>query len=71
MGLLDDDKEYIDAIKEASQWASSTYLRRLFCTLLFCNCLSHPEIVWQQTWELMSDDIVYRQRQITGHPGKY
>ncbi|KAI9073841.1 hypothetical protein K1719_044193 [Acacia pycnantha] len=27
LGLLDDDKEYIDAIKEASSWASRNYLR--------------------------------------------
>ncbi|KAI9084803.1 hypothetical protein K1719_033209 [Acacia pycnantha] len=26
LGLLDDDKEYIDAIKEASSWASGNYL---------------------------------------------
>ncbi|XP_075097192.1 uncharacterized protein LOC107807403 [Nicotiana tabacum] len=27
MGLLDDDKEYVDAIKEASNWGMSSYLR--------------------------------------------
>lgn len=25
-GILDDDKEYIEAITEASQWSSSSYL---------------------------------------------
>ncbi|KAI9128702.1 hypothetical protein K1719_000185 [Acacia pycnantha] len=30
LGLLDDDNEYIDAIKEASLWASGNYLRLFF-----------------------------------------
>ncbi|XP_016178034.1 uncharacterized protein LOC107620384 [Arachis ipaensis] len=30
MGLLDDDKEYIDTIKEASHWGLGEYLRKLF-----------------------------------------
>ncbi|XP_028792175.1 ATP-dependent DNA helicase PIF1-like [Neltuma alba] len=33
MGLLDDDKEYIFAIKEASTWAPGQYLRRMFNAL--------------------------------------
>jgi hypothetical protein len=45
MRLLDDDKEYIDGIKEASQWGSGYYLRRLFVTLLIADALGKPEIV--------------------------
>ena len=30
MGLLEDDKEYIDGIIDASTWATPQYLRRLF-----------------------------------------
>jgi len=33
LGLLANDKEYIDAIKEASEFASGYQLRRLFVTL--------------------------------------
>ncbi|XP_028784301.1 uncharacterized protein LOC114740311 [Neltuma alba] len=69
LGLLEDDKEYVDAIQEANQWATPNYLRRLFCTLLLCNCISRPEIVWQQSWKLMAEDILYTQQQLTGHPG--
>ncbi|XP_054824736.1 uncharacterized protein LOC129322435 [Prosopis cineraria] len=68
-GLLDDDKEYTDGILEAAQWASANYLRRLFSTLLACNCLSRPEFIWRQIWKPLSDDILYQQRQITGHQG--
>ncbi|XP_054782009.1 uncharacterized protein LOC129289243 [Prosopis cineraria] len=69
LGLLDDDKEYTDGILEAAQWASANYLRRLFSTLLACNCLSRPEFIWRQIWKPLSNDILYQQRQITGHQG--
>uniref|UniRef100_A0A453C8K0 Uncharacterized protein n=1 Tax=Aegilops tauschii subsp. strangulata TaxID=200361 RepID=A0A453C8K0_AEGTS len=37
LGLLNDDKEGDNCIKEASHWASAPQMRQLFCTiLLFC-----------------------------------
>lgn len=33
-GLVDDDKEYVCAIEEASVWASRTSLRRMFVSML-------------------------------------
>ncbi|KAF7814857.1 PIF1-like helicase [Senna tora] len=62
MGFLDDDKEYIDGIKEASQWGTAAYLRKLFATSLFSNQLGRPEVVWDNTWRFLSDDILHRQR---------
>ncbi|KAK9698409.1 hypothetical protein RND81_08G102300 [Saponaria officinalis] len=49
-GLLDDDKEYIDGIEEASQWGTATYLRSLFVTLLTSGSVSRPE-------ELTEEDL--------------
>nr|KAJ0202598.1 hypothetical protein LSAT_V11C500253590 [Lactuca sativa] len=69
LGLLDDDKEYIDAIKEASHSGSGFYLRFLFATLLMCNSMSKPEVVWENTWEYLSDGILYNQRQKLKSPG--
>ncbi|KAK9689053.1 hypothetical protein RND81_09G031800 [Saponaria officinalis] len=46
LGLLGDDREYVDAIKEASFWGSGFYLRKLFSTLLLSGSLSKPELVW-------------------------
>ncbi|CAH1416808.1 unnamed protein product [Lactuca virosa] len=63
LGLLDDEKEYIDAIKEASHSGSGFYLRFLFATLLMCNSMSKPEVVWENTWEYLADGILYNQRQ--------
>ncbi|XP_074289035.1 uncharacterized protein LOC141614178 [Silene latifolia] len=63
-GLIGDDKEYIDAIEEASEWASGFYLRNLFATLLLSGTLSMPSRVWEATWSLLADDILHRQRNI-------
>ncbi|XP_025635842.1 uncharacterized protein [Arachis hypogaea] len=62
LGLLQDDKEFIHAIKEASLWASGSYVRRLFVILLTSNNISRPEHVWDRCWHELSDDILYRQR---------
>ncbi|KAL6546679.1 hypothetical protein OROMI_022400 [Orobanche minor] len=66
MGLLDDDKEYIDGIKEASFWGSPHYIRNLFAVLLLANNISRPEYVWENTWQLLGDDILHRQRTLLG-----
>jgi hypothetical protein len=48
LGLLDDDKEYVDGIVEASHWGSSNCLRILFATLLYSGSLSRSEFVWEE-----------------------
>lgn len=62
LGLLDDDKEYIEAIKEASFWASGRYLRRLFAVMSLSNSIAMPIDVWNATWDLLTDDILYRKK---------
>ncbi|CAH1414810.1 unnamed protein product [Lactuca virosa] len=62
LGLLDDDKEYIEAIKEASLFGSGFYLRFLFAMMLLSSSLCKPEIVWENTWEYLSDGILYTQQ---------
>ncbi|XP_074321442.1 uncharacterized protein LOC141657951 [Silene latifolia] len=61
-GLLGDDKEYIDAIEEASRWGSGSYLRNRFVTLLLSATIAMPSKVWEKTWKHLSDDILYQQR---------
>jgi hypothetical protein len=64
LGLLDDDNEWDDCIKEASYWASASQMRQLFCTiLLFCE-VTDPAKLWESNWELLSEDIQRRQRRI-------
>ncbi|KAI3801999.1 hypothetical protein L1987_30120 [Smallanthus sonchifolius] len=68
LDILDDDKEYIEAIEEASHSGSGYYLRALFATMLTSNSLSRPDFVWQNTWEYLSDGILYKQRLLLKSP---
>ncbi|KAI3806191.1 hypothetical protein L1987_22087 [Smallanthus sonchifolius] len=69
LGLLDDDTEYVEAIKEASHSGSGYYLRTLFATMLLSNTLSRPDFVWNNTWEYLADGILYKQQRIPKLPG--
>ncbi|XP_022003820.2 uncharacterized protein LOC110901291 [Helianthus annuus] len=62
LGLLDDDNEYIEAIKEANIYGNAYYLRTLFGTMLMSGSLSRPDFVWENTWKYLSDDIIYRRQ---------
>ncbi|XP_074318232.1 uncharacterized protein LOC141655028 [Silene latifolia] len=64
LGLIGDDREYIAAINEAADWGPGFYLRNLYAILLFCGTLSMPSRVWDETWQLLSDDILHRQRTV-------
>ena len=45
MGFLQDDKEFIEAIKEAKDWGSAHYIRKLFVLLLLTATMNKPEQV--------------------------
>ncbi|XP_021996130.1 uncharacterized protein LOC110893324 [Helianthus annuus] len=63
LGLLDDDSEYVETIKEANISSSASYIRNLFATMLLSSSLSRqtrPELVWERTWKYMTDGFVYR-----------
>lgn len=62
IGLLADAKVFIDAITEASELASRNQMRRLFVTLLVMNTMNKPDVVWNSTWNLLSDGIIYNCR---------
>lgn len=62
LGLLADDKEYIDAIIEASKTSSGNQIRKLFVRLLMMNTMTKANFVWDSTWKLLSDGIVYHKR---------
>ncbi|XP_076932558.1 uncharacterized protein LOC143598148 [Bidens hawaiensis] len=67
-GLLDDDKEYIEAIQEASYTSTGYYLRHLFATMLITYSLSRPHFVWESTWQLLVDGILYKQQKDHNNP---
>ncbi|XP_010496603.1 PREDICTED: uncharacterized protein LOC104773656, partial [Camelina sativa] len=68
LGLLDDDKEYINGIKEANFWCSAKYVRRLFVIMLLSASLSKPEIVWEESWKILSEDIEREKRHEWNQP---
>ncbi|XP_071713195.1 uncharacterized protein [Rutidosis leptorrhynchoides] len=58
MGLLDDDQEYIEGIKEASTWGSGNWLRSFFAQLLLSESLSRPEDVFEKCFDYLAVDII-------------
>ncbi|RZB47105.1 hypothetical protein D0Y65_050939 [Glycine soja] len=69
MGFLQDDREFIAAIKEAKDWSSAPYLRNLFVLLLLTGTMNKPEQVWEKTWHWLSDDILYSHCRSSSTPG--
>ncbi|XP_021836944.1 ATP-dependent DNA helicase PIF1-like [Spinacia oleracea] len=68
LGLLEGDSEWHEALNAASSWAHAPQLRELFVTILiFCEVTS-PSDLWEKNWELLSDDVLYRQRKRFNSP---
>ncbi|XP_058765892.1 uncharacterized protein LOC131639412 [Vicia villosa] len=68
MGFLDDDREYICALKEASAWGTGHYLRKLFVVMLLSGAVNRPAHVWKESWILLADGLLYEQKQIANNP---
>ncbi|CAH9068975.1 unnamed protein product [Cuscuta epithymum] len=68
LGLLDDDREFIDAFNEGSHFSTAFCLRILFVILLWTESMGRPEHVWQKCWSYMAEDIQYTRRRILQHP---
>lgn len=69
LGLLTDDREFIGGLRELSIIASGHYLRDLFVRLLLANTMTNPVNVWEQTWKILADGIVYELRKLHNNPG--
>ncbi|XP_048612002.1 uncharacterized protein LOC125586207 [Brassica napus] len=68
-GLLDDDQEYIDDLVRRSYECSESDLRQVFVIMLMSNTLSLPEVVWENTWQHLSEDIEHNRRKYLNRPG--
>ncbi|XP_057451986.1 uncharacterized protein LOC130743774 [Lotus japonicus] len=68
MGLLKDDREFIDAINNVATISSAVHVRNLFVTYLLGNTLSNPLNVWNKTWQELADDIQYDLRKTHNKP---
>ncbi|KAF8107311.1 hypothetical protein N665_0123s0002 [Sinapis alba] len=68
-GLLDDDREWHDAIEEPSQWETGRQLRRLFESILIYFQVIDPLKLWNHTWRFLSEDILYMKQKEFWFPG--
>lgn len=64
-----DDNEYVKAIKEAKDWGSGHFLRKLFMNILMSNSVSKPEDIWNKIGEWLSDGILFNERIISNNLG--
>jgi hypothetical protein len=59
LGLIDGDKEFIDGITENGELGSGHQSRWLFVHLLTTRTMMSPDKVWDATWQLLSDGILF------------
>ncbi|XP_024006634.1 uncharacterized protein LOC112083134 [Eutrema salsugineum] len=69
LGLLDDDKEYIEGIKEASFWGTGKFLHKLFAIMLLSSSVAVLINVWNATWKILTEDFLYQKRREENDPG--
>ena len=65
MGFLQDDREFVEAIKEAKDWGTTNYLRKLFVLMLLSGAITKPAELWNQTWNWLAEDIAYHYKKTT------
>ena len=67
LGLLQDDEEWDQCLKEAGQIQTGMQLRKLFATLLlFCEVI-RPEVLWEKNISALTDDILFQVHNNTGN----
>ena len=69
MSFLQDDRKFVEAIKEAKDWGTTHYLRKLFVFILLTDTMNKPEEVWDQTWHWLANDIAYHRRKTITNTG--
>ncbi|XP_077232577.1 uncharacterized protein LOC143869904 [Tasmannia lanceolata] len=68
LGLLEDDNEWLEALVEASIWASANQLRHLFASILISCNVTNPLILWKNYYEALSEDIQLRTQRHQQNP---
>ncbi|XP_057456402.1 uncharacterized protein LOC130747469 [Lotus japonicus] len=68
LGLLTDDRECVDGILETAQLGSGPYLRGLFVRLFLSNTMTDPLNVFEKSWKLLADGIIYERRNFLNTP---
>ena len=58
--FLDDDKEWINCLKEVAHWATGEQLRALFATILLHCEVSDPSELWKSIANLFYEDLMHK-----------
>ena len=67
MGLLQNDKQWHDVLKENAHSSFPLQLREMFVNILSYSSVADPLFLWQSHWECMSEDILNKRRKCTGN----
>jgi hypothetical protein len=70
LGMLANDREFMDAIDELSILGSGPYLRKVFAMMLLSSSMGDPLKVWEEKWETLADGILYGKRMLLNQAGK-
>lgn len=70
-GFLDDDKEYIEGLKECSFWVLSGYACKLFVKMLISDSLFMFKLVWEEIKDILFEDVFYMERKKRRNLGIY
>ncbi|WOH11486.1 hypothetical protein DCAR_0830973 [Daucus carota subsp. sativus] len=68
MGLLQNDKQWHDALKENAHSSFPHQIREMFVNILSYSSVADPLLLWQSHWKCMSKDIISKRRNHTGNP---
>jgi hypothetical protein len=68
MGLLGDDSEWREALREASMWGSAAQMRQLLVTIvLFCSVCDAASL-FNEFYQYFTDDILYNIKKMVQLP---
>ncbi|XP_074374247.1 uncharacterized protein LOC141714638 [Apium graveolens] len=65
LGLLNNDRQWHDALEENAFSAMSTQIRAMFVNILAYCSVSDPLALWKKDWPTLSDDVLYIRRKIS------
>lgn len=67
LGLLHNDNQWHEALSENEQTNMPQQLRAMFVNILVYCSVSDPFALWDSHWQILSDDIVYNRKKLTGN----
>jgi hypothetical protein len=68
LGLLGDDKEWIESLQEAIFITSSSQLRQLFVSIILFYEVADPKLLFSTFWQYMYNNIISRLRSLYQMP---